>query len=165
MAGDCDDPAGVALAAGGVALASGASFAHCFSSTCGISLLARKASAAIGTATRNTVWIEPRNRPRSPRAPPAGRWLSVAGVASALLKPDGSATPCRWLARLPASTLEKIAPKIAVPNDPPIDRKNVAPGGRDAQLAVRHAVLHDDDQHLHDAADAHAEHEHVRRRP
>ena len=28
---------------------------------------------------------------------------------------------------MPTSTLEKIAPKIAVPNEPPIERKNVAP--------------------------------------
>jgi hypothetical protein len=31
---------------------------QCRSSTCGISQVARKASAAIGTAVRNTVWIE-----------------------------------------------------------------------------------------------------------
>ena len=31
---------------------------HCFSSTWGMSQEARKASAAIGTATRNTVWID-----------------------------------------------------------------------------------------------------------
>jgi hypothetical protein len=41
-------------ASGDAALASG----HRLSSTCGISQVARKASAAIGTATRNTVWID-----------------------------------------------------------------------------------------------------------
>ncbi len=48
-------------------------------------------------------------------------------MTSAAENPDGSFTPCSWLARLPTRTLEKIAPKIAVPNEPPIDRKNVAP--------------------------------------
>ena len=41
--------------------------------------------------------------------------------------PAGSRTPCSWVARLPTRTLEKIAPKMAVPNEPPMDRKNVAP--------------------------------------
>ena len=31
---------------------------HCLSSICGISQVARNASAAIGTATRKTVWID-----------------------------------------------------------------------------------------------------------
>ena len=41
-------------ASGDAAVTSG----HRLSSTCGISQVARKASAAIGTATRNTVWID-----------------------------------------------------------------------------------------------------------
>ena len=49
------------LASGSGRLASGPAepaSGHCLSSTCGISQLARKASAAIGTAIRNTVWID-----------------------------------------------------------------------------------------------------------
>ena len=49
------------LASGSGGTASGpaeAASGHCLSSTCGISQLARKASAAIGTAIRNTVWID-----------------------------------------------------------------------------------------------------------
>ena len=45
----------------------------------------------------------------------------------ALESPAGSLAVPRCLTRLPTSTLEKMAPKIAVPNDPPIERKNVAP--------------------------------------
>ena len=88
--------------------------------------VATNAIAAIGTAMRNTVWIDSAYPATKPSRTAADRWLSTAGVTSALLKPFGSVTPCRWLARLPISTLEKIAPKIAVPKEPPIDRKNVA---------------------------------------
>ena len=41
--------------------------------------------------------------------------------------PPGSLALPRCLTRLPTRTLEKIAPKIAVPNDPPMERKKVAP--------------------------------------
>ena len=51
----------------------------------------------------------------------------MAGVTLEVDSPLGSLAPWRWLTRLPTSTFEKMAPKMAVPNDPPMDRKNVAP--------------------------------------
>ena len=48
---------GIAMAASG-APASALGSGHCFSSTWGMSQEARKARKAIGTATRNTVWID-----------------------------------------------------------------------------------------------------------
>jgi hypothetical protein len=51
----------------------------------------------------------------------------IAGVTLALDNPAGSLAWPRCLTRLPTSTFEKMAPKIAVPNDPPIDLKKVAP--------------------------------------
>ena len=78
-------------------------------------------------------------------------------------KSGGRLSPRRWLARLPTSTLAKIAPKMAVPNDPPMDREEGGPRGRHAQFRVWHSVLHDYDQYLHDAAEAGTEHDHVER--
>src|SRR3984885_1630364 len=105
-------------------LVSPAAWLHLRSSTWGISQVARKASAAIGAATRNTVWIDSAERATKPGRTADGSRASIAGVTSALLKPAGSLIPCRWPARFPTSTLEKIAPKIAVPNEPPMERKN-----------------------------------------
>src|ERR1035437_568253 len=53
----------------------------------------------------------------------------MAGVMLALDKPAGSLAVPRCVTKLPTSTFEKMAPKIAVPNDPPMDRKKVAPEG------------------------------------
>ena len=76
--------------------------------------------------------------------------------------PLGSLAPCRCLARLPTSTFEKIAPKIAVPKEPPMDRKNRRP--EVATPSSEHGrVLHDEHEYLHHATEAHAEHEHVQR--
>ena len=52
--------------------------------------------------------------------------LGVAGVTLELASPRGSRALPRCFARLPTRTLEKMAPKIAVPKDPPIERKKVA---------------------------------------
>ena len=51
----------------------------------------------------------------------------IAGVTLELDSPLGNLALPRCFVRLPTSTLEKMAPKIAVPNDPPIERKKVAP--------------------------------------
>jgi len=51
-----------------------------------------------------------------------------------LVNPAESGAPRRCRARLPASTLEKMAPKIATPDDPPVEPKNVAPQGGDAEF-------------------------------
>jgi hypothetical protein len=73
---------------------------------------------------------------------------SSAGVAGECGPAGSGARRCR--AGLPASTLEKMAPKIATSNDPPMERKNVAPElGRRALIADgrdsrRRQELHDD---------------------
>ena len=52
----------------------------------------------------------------------------MAGLAPvAAVIPAGSAAPCSATARSPGSTATNTAPNTAVPNDPPMDRKNVAP--------------------------------------
>ena len=52
----------------------------------------------------------------------------MAGLAPAeALIPLGSGMPCNAAAMSPASTPEKTAPKTEVPNEPPMERKNVAP--------------------------------------
>ena len=56
-----------------------------------------------------------------------GSLSRIAGVTSELERPRGRRAEPRWRTRLPVSTFEKIAPKIAVPNEPPIERKKVAP--------------------------------------
>jgi hypothetical protein len=106
------DAASTATACVSTAGAAAAGAAHCLSSTCGISQLARNASSAIGTAMRNTVWIDSAYPATKPACTAAGRWLSAAGVTSDALKPAGRLSPSMWLARLPSSTFEKSAPKI-----------------------------------------------------
>ena len=51
-------PGGTVAPGTGMAPSSAFGSLHCFSSTWGMNQVARKASAAIGTATRNTVWID-----------------------------------------------------------------------------------------------------------
>jgi len=50
----------------------------------------------------------------------------MAGVTLELDNPLGSFAVPRCPTRLPTRTFEKMAPKIATPNDPPMDRKKVA---------------------------------------
>ena len=59
-----------------------------------------------------------------------------------------------------------MAPKTAVPNEPPIMRKKVALDVATPEILVGDGVLHGHHQHLHDQAEADAEDEHVgRHRP
>src|ERR1700742_2334350 len=88
--------AAVASAAAGAA--AGAAASACAgapvqrrSSSCGMNQVATKASAAIGTAIRNTVWIDSAYPATKPSRMVADRWLSTDGVTSALLKPFASA--------------------------------------------------------------------------
>ena len=64
----------------------------------------------------------------SPRTAAGSLWIST-GLACAApgLKPGGSRTPRSSATISVASRLENTAPKIATPNEPPMDRKKVAP--------------------------------------
>ena len=73
------------------------------------------------------------------------RWTTAAGRCES------------WL----ASRAAKIAPKIATPNEPPIERKNVAVAVATPMFARLGVVLDDEHEHLHDEADADADDEHV----
>ena len=64
----------------------------------------------------------------------AGSRASSAGVMPRLVNPAGAGRLAGARARLPASTLEKMAPKIATPDDPPVEPENVAPQGGDAEF-------------------------------
>ena len=85
------------------------------------------AAAATGTAPRNTVWKDSTYACRMSACSAAGSRFSAAGLAwaEAGLNPRGSGAPCSAAARLAASRLEKIDPKMATPNEPPMVRKNV----------------------------------------
>ena len=61
----------------------------------------------------------------------------------------------------PVSCDDSTAPRIATPNEPPSDRKNVADGRAGAQVAHVDRVLHGEDQRLHAQAEADADHHHV----
>ena len=54
-----------------------------------------------------------------------------------------------------------MAPKTAVPNEPPIMRKNTELLVATPEVLVGHRVLHGDHEHLHDQPHADAEDEHV----
>src|SRR5580658_9489897 len=88
---------------------------------------ARNAIRPIGAAITNTVWIDWAYAADRPCWTAVGSVCKSAGVTLEGENPLGSLALCRCLIRLPTSTLEKIAPKIAVPKDPPMDRKNVCP--------------------------------------
>ena len=60
-----------------------------------------------------------------------------------------------------ASRDAKIAPKIATPNEPPIERKNVAVAVATPMFSRLGVVLDDEHEHLHHEADADADDEHV----
>jgi hypothetical protein len=71
----------------------------------------------VGGYERALTWV---------RYPDGVKRSGPMGTLDLLRELGGLAGP-RCLTRLAMSTLEKMAPKIAVPNDPPIDRKKVAP--------------------------------------
>ena len=86
----------------------------------------RKAKAATGAATKKTVWMA------SAYAWTTASWtlgesrLSRSGLSVSLLTPGGSAVG-EAEPRVAVSRLVKIVPKMATPNEPPMERKNVAP--------------------------------------
>ena len=98
-------------------------------------------------------------------------WIGAGSAANclglvAIVFPEtlcmARSTPAgRYLGSSVNRRLLKMAPKTATPNDPPIDRKNVA-----LEVAVPRCScggdVHDDhDEHLHDEADAESDDEHV----
>ena len=65
--------------------------------------------------------------------------------------------------RMSSSRLVKIAPRIAVPTEPPIERNSVAPEVATPSSSYGDRVLHGEHEHLHHHAEPEAEHEHVDR--
>jgi len=78
-------------------------------------------------ARRNTSWMELAYVLTNTARMGTLKWCRMAGVTPALFKPLGNDTPFRALPNLWASTLVKMAPKMAAPNEPPMERKKVAP--------------------------------------
>ena len=68
-----------------------------------------------------------------------------------------------WAGTSTASRLEKIAPNMATPNEPPIERKNVVAEDTTPMSVQRDRVLDGQDQRLHHHAETGAEHGHVER--
>ena len=72
-----------------------------------------------------SAWAYPSTKPA---LTDGGRWWSTAGLAPVdAAEPAGQRDAVQRAGESPASTPEKIAPKTEAPNDPPMERKNVAP--------------------------------------
>ena len=65
----------------------------------------------------------------------------------------GIRTPGSCSARFAARRLAKIAPKRAIPIEPPICRNRIDPDGGDAHQLLVDRVLDGEHQHLHDHPD------------
>ncbi len=83
----------------------------------------------MGTPIRNTVWMVCTIPATTPACTAGGRRWSDVGSAplSEVSSPGGIDLRCKACTTLVARRLAKMAPNTAVPNDPPIMRKNVAP--------------------------------------
>jgi len=121
----------------------------------------RNATKATGATMRNTVWIDSAYAAARP-------WWTAGGSLSRIAGGDARAResgrqPCR------SKVFDQVTDQH-VREDGSTDRgaegstdgsEERRPRGRDAELGVGDRVLDDEHQYLHDAADAHAEHEHV----
>ncbi len=87
-----------------------------------------KPMSAIGTPTRNTVSIERANASTTGARTACGRLRMTAGLPLSVSgeTPAGSCPPGSRSARLDASWFVSTAPRSATPNEPPIERRNVA---------------------------------------
>src|SRR6266704_3678938 len=93
----------------------------------------RNAAATMGTPARNTAWTEWATAWTTPSRTGAGSARILAGLCCSACgsRPPARARAGTSLGRYHASRFVRIAPKMATPNEPPIERKKVA-----AEVAV-----------------------------
>ncbi|CAM5732253.1 hypothetical protein SMICM304S_11283 [Streptomyces microflavus] len=88
-----------------------------------------KATRTTGAAYRNTSVMEVEYALRIEGRRSAGSiWMARGSAASrSASAPGGTDRPARALSSCPVSRLVKTVPKMATPNEAPMERKNVAP--------------------------------------